>query len=125
MKLEEAIKHLADSLDDKEHDWGCEERRKEHEQLFNWLLELKTSRAKKEYEQNEKAKYWQEKYDHALHEQLKMEKALEDCGGRIETLQETIQGKDQRMHFLLGQAAVYEKILFRLPWLVTDEVGGD
>lgn len=37
MTLEEAIKHLEESLADPGHDWGCEECKGEHEQLLKWL----------------------------------------------------------------------------------------
>ena len=39
MTLEEAIKHLEESLADPGHDWGCEECKAEHEQLLEWLKE--------------------------------------------------------------------------------------
>lgn len=44
MKLDEAIKHLEESLADPGHDWGCEECKGEHEQLLEWLRELKELR---------------------------------------------------------------------------------
>jgi len=44
MALEEAIKHLEESLSDPGHDWGCEECKGEHEQLLEWLRELKDLR---------------------------------------------------------------------------------
>lgn len=44
MKLDEAIKHLEESLSDPGHDWGCEECKGEHEQLLEWLRELKELR---------------------------------------------------------------------------------
>lgn len=44
MTLEEAIKHLEESLADPGHDWGCEECKGEHEQLLEWLRELKDLR---------------------------------------------------------------------------------
>lgn len=37
MELNEAITHLEESLADPSHDWGCEECKKEHEQLLEWL----------------------------------------------------------------------------------------
>lgn len=40
MTLYDAISHLDDSLEDKNHNWSCEECRKEHEQLREWLYEL-------------------------------------------------------------------------------------
>ena len=45
MKLEEAIAHLDESLNDQGHDWGCEECKQEHIQLREWLVELKEMRA--------------------------------------------------------------------------------
>lgn len=39
MTLEEAIKHLEETLADPGHDWGCEECKAEHEQLLEWLKE--------------------------------------------------------------------------------------
>lgn len=45
MKLEEAIEHLNESLNDPNRDWGCEECKQEHEQLREWLIELKERRA--------------------------------------------------------------------------------
>lgn len=44
MTLDEAIKHLDESLADPGHDWGCEECKGEHEQLLEWLRELKELR---------------------------------------------------------------------------------
>lgn len=44
MTLGEAIKHLEESLADQSHDWGCEECKGEHEQLLEWLRELKELR---------------------------------------------------------------------------------
>ena len=44
MTLEEAITHLDESLNDPDHDWGCEECKNEHLQLRNWLQELKERR---------------------------------------------------------------------------------
>lgn len=44
MTLEEAIKHLEESLADPGHDWGCEECKAEHEQLLEWLKEFKILR---------------------------------------------------------------------------------
>ena len=44
MKLGEAIKHLEENLADQSHDWGCEECKGEHEQLLEWLRELKELR---------------------------------------------------------------------------------
>lgn len=44
MTLEEAIKHLDESLADPGHNWGCEECKGEHEQLLEWLRELKDLR---------------------------------------------------------------------------------
>ncbi|MCQ2507254.1 MAG: hypothetical protein MJ097_00525 [Dorea sp.] len=44
MTLGEAITHLEEILSDPEHDWGCDECKKEHEQLLAWLKELKKYR---------------------------------------------------------------------------------
>ena len=44
MTLEEAIKHLDESLADPGHDWGCEECKGEHEQLLEWLRELRKAK---------------------------------------------------------------------------------
>lgn len=41
MKLEEAIKHLEESLNNPEHKWSCEECKAEHEQLLMWLKDYK------------------------------------------------------------------------------------
>lgn len=41
MSLDEAIKHLEESLADKNKDWSCEACKQEHEQLLGWLKELK------------------------------------------------------------------------------------
>ena len=43
-ELKEAIEHLEDTLNDPDHDWGCKECKKEHEQLRNWLIELRFRR---------------------------------------------------------------------------------
>ena len=42
--LEGAIKHLSESLNDPLKDWGCAECKKEHEDLFEFLKELKAYR---------------------------------------------------------------------------------
>lgn len=73
----------------------------------------------------ERAEYWQKKYDNALHKQIILEKIAEARNEQVILLKEMIQGKDQRIHFLLGQIESYEKILFRLSWLANDETGGD
>ena len=96
MTLDEAIKHLEDSLNDKTHDWGCEKCKREHEQLLCFLIELKECRSTNEnsrkrlIQEQEKAEYWHDKYDHALHEQLKMEHELEKCGQKIQEQNEKI-----------------------------------
>ena len=41
MKLNEAIEHLSDTLNNPEHDWNCEECKEEHEQLLLWLMEYR------------------------------------------------------------------------------------
>lgn len=40
MTLVEAIEHLRESLNDPNHAWDCEECKKEHQQLLDWLIEL-------------------------------------------------------------------------------------
>lgn len=49
MTLQEAIQHLQETLADNNHEWGCEECKKEHEQLLEWLKELKAYKLKWEY----------------------------------------------------------------------------
>ena len=44
MTLEEAIIHLQETLEDKNHEWSCEACKAEHEQLLTWLKELKIRR---------------------------------------------------------------------------------
>lgn len=44
MGLNEAISHLEETLADKNHFWACEDCRKEHIQLLEWLKELKDRR---------------------------------------------------------------------------------
>lgn len=44
MTLEEAIQHLKESIADPTHKWGCEECKEEHEQLLEFLQELKMYR---------------------------------------------------------------------------------
>ena len=46
--LDEAIKHLQDSLNDETHKWTCKECKEEHEQLLNFLLELKELRGERD-----------------------------------------------------------------------------
>lgn len=94
MTLEEAIKHLTISLDDKEHNWGCKECRQEHEQLLEFLVELDSKRDLCEMK----------------------DRRIKDQEKEFAFLKETIQGKDQRIHYLLGQIAAYEKILFCSPF---------
>ncbi len=40
-ELCKAIEHLQTMLNDKNHDWGCESCKKEHEQLLKWLLKFR------------------------------------------------------------------------------------
>ena len=49
MKLEEAIKHLEKTLDDKSKEWNCNECRQEHEELLGFLKELKGYREDNEW----------------------------------------------------------------------------
>lgn len=44
MTLDEAIDHLEETLSNQDHQWSCAECRSEHEQLLNWLKELKELR---------------------------------------------------------------------------------
>ena len=44
MELSDAIRHLEEILSDVGHKWDCEECKKEHEQLLNWLKELEFRR---------------------------------------------------------------------------------
>lgn len=44
MIFDEAIKHLEETLSDKNHKWSCESCKQEHEQLLEWLKELKVRR---------------------------------------------------------------------------------
>lgn len=41
MTLSDAILHLQETLTNPEHEWSCEACREEHEQLLEWLKELK------------------------------------------------------------------------------------
>lgn len=41
MTLDEAIQHLTETLSNNNHNWSCSECKQEHEQLLDWLLELK------------------------------------------------------------------------------------
>lgn len=41
MTLDEAIKHLEDTLADNSHEWSCAECKAEHEQLAEWLRDYK------------------------------------------------------------------------------------
>lgn len=52
MNLEEAIKHLEETLEDSTKIWGCENCKEEHKQLLTWLLELRSLRAQREAEEN-------------------------------------------------------------------------
>lgn len=44
MQLNEAIKHLTETLTDPKKEWPCEECRAEHKQLLDWLNELREFR---------------------------------------------------------------------------------
>ena len=44
MTLDEAIKHLRESLADPNHKWSCKECKQEHIELLSFLLELKAYR---------------------------------------------------------------------------------
>lgn len=41
MSLDEAIEHLNDTLNSTDRMWSCDSCKKEHEQLRNWLIELR------------------------------------------------------------------------------------
>ena len=45
MTLDEAIQHLTETLSNSNHNWSCDECKQEHEQLLDWLLELKYLRS--------------------------------------------------------------------------------
>ena len=45
MTLDEAIKHIEEILSDNNREW-CDECMREHEQLLEWLRELKALRSK-------------------------------------------------------------------------------
>lgn len=44
MTLDEAIRHLTETLTNPAHEWNCPECKAEHEQLAEWLKELKDYR---------------------------------------------------------------------------------
>lgn len=73
MRLEEAIDHLEEMLADENHEWSCEECRKEHEQLLGWLKELKGLRLENEKgimylcDRKKPCKERCEKYHHCKH----------------------------------------------------------
>lgn len=41
MNLNDAIQHLTETLTNPNHEWSCPECKAEHEQLAEWLTELK------------------------------------------------------------------------------------
>lgn len=41
MSLDEAIEHLNDTLNSTDRMWSCDSCKREHEQLRNWLIELR------------------------------------------------------------------------------------
>ena len=45
MTLDEAIQHLEETLASRDHKWSCAECKSEHEQLLEWLIELKQRRS--------------------------------------------------------------------------------
>lgn len=45
MSLDEAIEHLEETLTNIDHKWSCDECKSEHEQLLEWLIELKQRRS--------------------------------------------------------------------------------
>lgn len=44
MNLDDAIQHLTETLTNPTHEWSCPECKAEHEQLAEWLKELKDYR---------------------------------------------------------------------------------
>ena len=52
MKIEDAIKHLEETLADPNHEWGCEQCKIEHEYLLEWLKQLKAIREAYESDYN-------------------------------------------------------------------------
>lgn len=45
MTLEDAVVHLDETLNDQNHDWGCDACKQEHVQLREWLAELQKLRS--------------------------------------------------------------------------------
>lgn len=45
MSLDDAIEHLEETLMNSDHKWSCDECKSEHEQLLEWLIELKNRRS--------------------------------------------------------------------------------
>jgi len=125
MKLQEAIDHLSESLNDPNREW-CEECRQEHEQLHKFLVELKWRRKIESHDKKgnirAKAWIWQAKYNDLLLSQMKDKGETEN---RINGLEKRLESAEQRAEFMRGIITAYEKILFRLPWLIADEESGD
>ena len=46
MTLDEAIEHLNDTLNSTDRMWSCDSCKREHEQLRNWLIELREMKNK-------------------------------------------------------------------------------
>ena len=46
MSLDEAIEHLNETLNSTDRMWSCDSCRREHEQLRNWLIELREMKNK-------------------------------------------------------------------------------
>ena len=46
MSLDEAIEHLNDTLNSTDRIWSCDSCKREHEQLRNWLIELREMKNK-------------------------------------------------------------------------------
>ena len=46
MSLDEAIEHLNETLNSTDRIWSCDSCRREHEQLRNWLIELREMKNK-------------------------------------------------------------------------------
>lgn len=89
MTLDEAIKHLEETLNNPEHKWSCEECKAEHEQLLSWLKELKefkeAQRGEWELESEETSFYTLETYKCSCCGWKVREKSkfCPDCGTRM------------------------------------------
>ncbi|MBR1374128.1 hypothetical protein IJ556_06745 [bacterium] len=80
-----------------------ETRENEHKALKEALEKIR--------ELEEKCKYWQDKYDGALHKSINVEKELQDEKRLFQQMETTLRVKDERINYLLGEIEVYEKLL--------------